>query len=186
MTRPDSPLRSFALALACLAMAASAGCEARTPADAPPAAGAPAQATTAATSPTGTYALPAPLVSELRVVALPGRPGEYRVEVHGGGDPRDGAGVAADCQAVAEGRLDGGRLDAALLPFESDAGGLDAIDLESSPRLAITFDGDTARLEGGFAHCPMRTAMTGAYRRTSSPRLFVDCAPLPAACWNRD
>jgi hypothetical protein len=128
----------------------------------------------------------APLVSELRVVALPGQPGHYRVEVQGGGDPGDGAGIAADCQAVAEGRFQGGRLDAPLRPFDSALGGLEQADLEDAPTLRLQVQGDTATLEGGFAHCPMGTAMAGTYHRTATPKLLVDCPPLPAACWNRD
>lgn len=136
--------------------------------------------------PVGVYALPAPLRSELRVVALPERAGMYRVEVHGGGDPSAGAGIAADCRVVAEGSLQGDRIDAALLPFESDAGGLEAADLQAAPRLQLQLQGDVAVLSGTFAHCPMGTVMVGPYRRTAQPRLLVDCAALPAACWNRD
>lgn len=170
------------LAVAALAQAGCGTQERQVPAAPAGASAAPADEAT----PDGVYAMPSPLVSELRVVALPDRPDEYRVEVHGGGDPRDGAGVAADCRAVAEGRLEGNRIDAALLPFESDAGGPDAADLQSAPRLVLTLQGDAARLEGDFGHCPMGTAMAGTYRRTRTPRLLTACAPLPAACWNRD
>ena len=127
-----------------------------------------------------------PLVSELRVVALPARPGEYRIEVHGGGDPGDGAGVGADCQAVAEGRLAGDRIEAALQPFESDLGGLDASDLVDAPHVELRLKGDAVQLQGPFAHCAMATVMAGTYRRTPAPSRFKDCPPLPAACWNRD
>lgn len=174
------------IALSCVLVLAA--CEARTQAVASgatakaPQAPAPAQAR----SPAGIYAMAPPLVSELRVVALPGRAGEYRIEVHGGGDPGDGAGVAADCQAVAEGRLDGDRIDAAPVPFESDIGGLDASDLHAGSRLVLTLQGDAVQLDGRFEHCPMGTAMAGTYRRTTTTRLFEACAPLPAACWNRD
>ena len=127
-----------------------------------------------------------PLRSELRVVALPGRSGEYRVEIHGVGDPALGAGTGADCLAVAEGPLVQGRIDAVLLPFASDTGGLDAIDLADAPRLQLGFGPDAATVQGEFAHCAMATAMAGRYRRTTTPRLLVDCAPLPRVCWNRD
>lgn len=167
------------LALACVFAVALAGCQARTQV---PDAG----ASPGAASPDGVYAMPAPLTSELRVVALPGRSGEYRIEVHGAGDPGDGAGAGADCRAVAEGPLVAGHIDAALLPFESAAGGLDESDLQAAPRLRLTLHDDTATLEGAFGHCPMATAMAGSYRKTTTARLLVDCAPLPAACWNRD
>lgn len=172
-----------ALALSASAAIALAGCHAGAQAGS-----ASTGSTTAeeATSPAGVYAMPPPLVSELRVVALPGRPGEFRVEVHGGGDPRDGAGVAADCQAVAEGRLEDGRIEAPLQPFRSELGGLEAADLQSGPRLVVAFQGDSARLDGEFGHCPMGTAMVGVYRRTQAPKLMVDCPALPANCWNRD
>ncbi|MDH5832795.1 hypothetical protein [Luteimonas kalidii] len=186
----------------CVLVLLLAACEARTQAVAPadsgraldpsesPQASAPAQtpspASAPAPSPEGVYAMAAPLVSELRVVALPGRPGEYRIEVHGGGDPRDGAGVGADCRAVAEGPLAGDRIDAALQPFDSDLGGLEAGDLVDGPRVELQLQGDTARLQGAFAHCAMATVMAGSYRRTATPSLFLDCPPLPAACWNRD
>ncbi|HST44703.1 MAG TPA: hypothetical protein VLK29_05700 [Luteimonas sp.] len=134
----------------------------------------------------GTYAMPAPLVSELRVTAVPGRPGVFRVEVDGGGDPADGAAVGADCQALAEGTLHGDRIEAALLPFESALGGLDPADLADAPRLVLTFRGDQADLEGRFAHCALATRMAGRYQRTPTPRRLVDCPPHPAACWMRD
>ncbi|WP_202845099.1 hypothetical protein [Luteimonas saliphila] len=169
---PTPPLASYA----------SSPASSSSPASPPP----PARADGRAISPEGVYAMAPPLGSELRVVALPGRAGEYRIEVHGGGDPVDGAGVAADCQAVAEGPLEGGRIDATLVPFESDIGGLDATDLQSAPRMVLTLQGDRAQLEGGFEHCPMGTAMAGTYRRTAATKLFEACAPLPAACWNRD
>lgn len=179
-----------------------AACEARTQAVAPAApVGAPdptgsaqtsapahtqAPASAPAPSPEGVYAMAPPLGSELRVVALPGRPGEYRIEIHGGGDPADGAAVGADCQAVAEGRLEGDRIEAALQPFESDLGGLDAGDLADAPRVELQLHDDTVELQGAFAHCAMATVMAGTYRRTAAPSVFEDCPPLPAACWNRD
>lgn len=166
------------LALACVLAAALAACQARTQV--------PATAADEAAAPEGVYAMPAPLTSELRVVALPGRGGQYRIEVHGAGDPGDGAGIGADCHVVAEGPLVADRIDATLLPFESAAGGLEEADLQAAPRLRLSLHGDTAVLEGAFEHCPMATAMAGSYRRTAAARLLVDCAPLPAACWNRD
>lgn len=169
--------RSAALALACVL--ALAGCQAHT--QDPPAGTSPGAAV-----PDGVYAMSQPPGSELRVVALPGRSGEYRIEVHGVGDPDAGAGAGADCRAVAEGPLVGGRIDARLLPFDSEAGGLDEADLQEAPRLLLTLDGDVATLEGAFAHCPMATAMAGSYRRTAAARLLTGCPPLPAACWNRD
>lgn len=166
-------------ALACLFALALAGCQARTQT---PIAATPAKAAEV----TGVYAMPPPLTSELRVVALPGRDGEYRIEVHGAGDPADGAAAGADCHALAEGPLVAGRIDAGLLPFESPSDALDAADLQAAPRLRLRIRDDVATLEGDFTHCPMRTVMAGTYRRTSAPKLLGDCAPLPAACWNRD
>ena len=166
-------------ALACLFALALAGCQARSQA---PIAAAQAEAARV----TGVYAMPPPLTSELRVVALPGRDGEYRIEVHGAGDPADGAAAGADCHAVAEGPLAAGQIDAGLVPFKSASDALDAADLQPAPRLRLRVRGDVATLEGDFAHCPMSTVMAGTYRRTSAPRLLDDCAPLPAACWNRD
>jgi hypothetical protein len=133
------------------------------------------------------YAMAPPAVSELRVLPLEGRADEYRVEVHGGGDPGDGAAVGADCYAVAEGRLKGDSIAARFVPFESVDLGLDAAELAARPRhLTLKFDGDEAELDGDFDYCPMRTGMAGRYRRTDGPRLMKDCPPLPLACWNRD
>lgn len=174
-THPATPGARGAATLLLLALTACADA----PAD--PATGGGREA-----DPSGHYAMAAPLASELRVVALPGREGEYRVELHGGGDPADGPGVAADCQALAEGRWQNGELVATLQAFDSPLGGLEASDLGQAPALHVRVQSDTAVVEGSFAHCPMGTAMAGTYHRTATPRLLADCAPLPAACWNRD
>lgn len=135
----------------------------------------------------GVYAMASPATSELRVVALPGRTGEYRIEVHGGGDPGDGAAAGADCYAVAEGKLQGDLLSARFVPFDSIDIGFDAAELAAKPRqLTLKLDGDAATLAGDFDYCPMRTAMAGQYRRSTAPKLMKDCPPLPQACWNRD
>ena len=176
-------LARLPLVWTCLAVTglALAGCQARSQVAADG-----AQPEAVAGDPTGSYAMQAPLNSELRVVPLPGRDGHYRIEIWGAGDPGDGAGVGADCQAVAEGPLRGGAIDAALVPFESDLGGLEPADLQDAPRLRLVLDGDSATLEGRFDHCPWATVMAGQYRRTRAPRALVDCAPLPDVCWNRD
>jgi hypothetical protein len=176
----EAPTRAIAPAASGGALDPPGSAQASAPAQAPSPEPAPVP------SPEGVYAMAPPLGSELRVVALPGRPGEYRIEVHGGGDPADGAAVGADCQAVAEGRLEGDRIEAALQPFESDLGGLDASDLADAPRVELQLHGDTVELQGAFAHCAMATVMAGTYRRTAAPSVFKDCPPLPAACWNRD
>lgn len=135
----------------------------------------------------GVYAMASPATSELRLVELPGRTGEYRIEVHGGGDPGDSAAVGADCYAVAEGRLQGELISARFVPFDSVDLGFDAAELAAKPRqLTLKLDGDAVALDGDFDYCPMRTAMAGQYRRTGAPRLMKDCPPLPQACWNRD
>src|SRR5688500_1693187 len=90
----------------------------------------------------GVYAIAPPATSELRVVALPGRADEYRIEVHGGGDPGDGAAAGADCYAVAEGRLQGDLLSARFVPFDSNDIGFDAAELAAKPRqLTLKLDG---------------------------------------------
>lgn len=135
----------------------------------------------------GVYAMGTPATAELRVVALPGRAGEYRVEVQAGGDPADGAAAGADCYAVAEGRLQGQTISARFVPFTSIDAGFDAAELAAKPRkLELTFDGDHAQLSGDFDHCALRTRMVGRYRLTAAPELMRDCPPLPRACWNRD
>jgi hypothetical protein len=135
----------------------------------------------------GVYAMDAPATAELRVVALPGRAGEYRVEVQAGGNPGDGAAAGADCYAVAEGRLQGQTLSARFVPFESIDAGFDAAELAAKPRkLELVFENDHAQLSGDFDHCALRTRMAGRYRLTATPELMRDCPPLPRACWNRD
>jgi hypothetical protein len=135
----------------------------------------------------GVYAMGTPATAELRVVALPGRPGEYRVEVQAGGDPDDGAATGADCYAVAEGRLQGQAISARFVPFESIDAGFDAAELAAKPRnLELTFEDDHVQLAGDFEHCALRTRMAGRYRLTAKPELMRDCPPLPRACWNRD
>lgn len=135
----------------------------------------------------GTYAMAPPATSELRVIALPGRADEYRIEVHGGGDPGDGAAAGADCYAVAEGRLRGNLISASFVPFDSNDIGFDAAELAAKPRrLSLELDGDAVTLDGDFDYCPMRTAMAGEYRRNDAPKLMKDCPALPQACWNRD
>ena len=185
---PFSPaLRALVLVAACGVGAAACAADGPRP-PVPQAAGRSSTAPppSPSSSVEGVYAMPAPLVSELRVSALPGRPGVFRVEVHGGGDPADGAAVGADCQALAEGALAGDRIDAPLLPFESPLGGLEADDLAAAPRLQLTVEGDQALLAGTFPHCAMATRMAGRYLRTRAPRLLGGCPPLPAACWMRD
>lgn len=135
----------------------------------------------------GVYAMPEPALAEVRVVALPERTGMYRVEVHGAGDAGAGAATGADCYAVAEGRLEGGRLRAGFVPFESADLGFDARELAERPRtLTLAFDGDEATLSGDFDYCPLRTVLSGRYRRTATPQLLSGCPPLPRACWNRE
>ncbi|WP_407353083.1 hypothetical protein [Luteimonas sp. R10] len=135
----------------------------------------------------GVYAMPDPALAELRVVALPGDVGAYRVEVHGAGDAADGAAIGADCYAVAEGTLENGRLRAGFVPFESLDLGFDARELAERPRtLELAFDGEAAVLSGDFDYCPLRTVLDGRYLRTGSPQLLTDCPPLPQACWNRE
>ncbi|MEZ0471386.1 hypothetical protein [Luteimonas salinilitoris] len=135
----------------------------------------------------GVYAMPDPALAELRVVALPERAGMYRVEVHGAGDPGDGAATGADCYAVAEGRLEGDRLRAGFVPFESVDLGFEARELAERPRaLELAFDGEEATLSGDFDYCPLRTVLDGRYLRPAAPQLLTDCPPLPRACWNRE
>ncbi|WP_149196406.1 hypothetical protein [Luteimonas suaedae] len=135
----------------------------------------------------GVYAVPAPALAELRVVALPDRAGAYRVEVHGAGGAGDGVATGADCYAVAEGTLEGDRLRARFVPFKSADLGFEARELAQHPRtLELAFDGWAATLSGDFDYCPLRTVLSGRYLRTDAPQLLTDCPPLPQACWNRE
>lgn len=130
----------------------------------------------------GVYARGHPNPSEIRIVARPG--GRFRVEIHGGGDERMGAGVGADCYAVAEGDLTGNRLSAAFVPFVSPNDEFTAQDLASRPRqLDVWFDGQAIEVTGHFDYCALNTSLAGRYRRTERSRSFVNCPSTDRPCW---
>ena len=111
----------------------------------------------------GTWTLEGPRTGTMTLA----RAGDHwDVVIVAGGDPVDGAGVAADCEAHARGTLRDGRIDAAVVPFESDIMSVSAADLEASPaRVSVEFDGDTARVRTDFAGCGIGAELGGIYRR---------------------
>lgn len=88
----------------------------------------------------------------------------WDIVIHAGGDPADGAGIAADCELHAHGPLQDGRIDAVLVPFEGETMRLDAADIEAMPaRLQVALEGDIARVQTDFAGCAAEPG--GRYRR---------------------
>ncbi|WP_233671416.1 hypothetical protein [Luteimonas cellulosilyticus] len=154
------------LTLAC----ALAACEGAPPADAAmPAALPVATADTAAVaanpSPEGRYALRAPRSGTL---TLDDADGVWRITLQGGTTPSDGAGVAADCDLQAEGPLEDGRIDAVVVPFETDRMAVTAAELATTPAtVTVTLDGDTAVVATDFTLCAMRADLNGSYDRRS-------------------
>lgn len=92
--------------------------------------------------------------------------GEWDVSVVAGGDPADGPGVAADCEVRARGPLREGRIEAPVVPFESDINSVSAADLEAEPaQVRVEFDGDVARVSSDYRGCGLGGGVHGTYRR---------------------
>ena len=103
---------------------------------------------------------------------------EIRSRLHitlsGGALSADTDSVAADCEAVAEGELIDGVLRATLIPFEGGGTSLDAKDIEKmDSRIIISFKGDIATVKGVFAHCGLRNALYGQYKKKQAQRIGV-------------
>lgn len=99
-------------------------------------------------------------------LSLVERSGEWDVAVVAGGDPADGPGVAADCEVRARGLLREGRIDAPMVPFESDTNRVSAADLQAEPaHVRIEFDGDVARVSSDYRGCGLGGGVNGTYRR---------------------
>ncbi|MFC4728141.1 hypothetical protein [Coralloluteibacterium thermophilus] len=121
----------------------------------------------AAASASGDYALTGGRTGRLSLRPTDGA--HWRIELRGGSDPRDGAAAAADCEIVAEGRLDGGRIHAQVEPFEGELLSVDAEDLAQRPaRIDIALDGDRARVDTDFPFCAPGAVLSGDYLRTAS------------------
>lgn len=89
-----------------------------------------------------------------------------RIELKGGGNPKDLASMAGDCEAVAEGQLSGGVIRAKLVPFEGEVTSLDAKDIEQiDPVVLVSFEKGIATVQGSFAHCGLRNALNGRYKK---------------------
>lgn len=154
---------------ACLALALAA-CQAApdTPAvgDARAAGPAPRDFAPDAPSPAGRYTATGPAPTTLDLTTAPD--GEWHIALRGGAVP-NGAATAADCELQARGPLSGGRIDAAVVPFEGELISVTEADLADAPaRVAVVLDGDTATVETDYAGCGMGAGFDGAYRRTGS------------------
>jgi hypothetical protein len=124
----------------------------------------------------GIYARSDPSPSAVRVATRPD--GRFRVEIHGSGDQRMGAGAGADCYAVAEGVLTDDRLGAAFVPFTATGFDFSAADTARHPRrLEVRFDGQDIEVSGDFDYCALNTYLAGRYRRMERSQRFENCPP---------
>ncbi len=90
----------------------------------------------------------------------------WEIRLHAGGDPEDGAGIAADCEVHARGRLRNGRIDAAVVPFEGQTISVSAADLDASPAsIVVALDGDVAQVESDFDGCSLGVTLGGRFQR---------------------
>lgn len=92
--------------------------------------------------------------------------GDWTVRLQGGGAPADGAGIAADCEVHARGALEGDRIEANVVPFDSALMSVTTADLERQPAtVTITLDDEAAVVETDFALCAMHADLNGRYLR---------------------
>ena len=88
------------------------------------------------------------------------------IELKGGGNSRDLASMAGDCEAVAEGQLVGNVIRAKLVPFDGEVSSLDAKDIEQiDPAVLLKFGKNIVTVQGSFAHCGLRNALNGNYKK---------------------
>lgn len=116
----------------------------------------------------GTY-VAAGRVKSSMVVGIRGD--TVRIFLEGGSNPMDGPSVAGDCEAAAEGKLDGNVIRANLVPFEGDLYSLSASDIARlNSAVLVTFVGNRAVVEGTFSHCGLRSGLAGTYYRVRTKR----------------
>lgn len=139
------------------------------PDPAPPPAAAPVSAAAAPeASPAGEYAMTGARVGTL--VLRDAGNGDWTLRLQGGGAPADGGGIAGDCEVHARGTLEGDRIDAQVVPFESPLMSVTAADLERQPAaVTVTFDATAAVVDTDFALCAMHADLNGRYLRQAAP-----------------
>jgi len=177
MRTPGPPPRSGLmpprlLSLLVLALA-SAGCERPAAAvDSPPsdaaAGSAPNHALEAAPaiSPAGAYALQGERRATLTLA--PAGSG-WRVSLKGGSGATDGAAAAADCEIEAEGPLNGGTIDAKVVPFEGTNLSVSAQDLAVRPAgVKVDIAPQGAIVSTDFQGCGVGADLSGRYVRAAA------------------
>ena len=164
---PPRPLALFALALAL------AGCErpAAAVASPPPeaaAGSAPRQAASPTASPAGAYAMQGDRRATLNLA--PAGAG-WRVSLKGGSSGADGASAAADCEIEAEGPLNGGTIEARVVPFEGTNLSVSAQDLASRPAgVKVDVGPRGAIVSTDFQGCGVGADLSGRYVRAGTTR----------------
>lgn len=150
-----APPTLIALALAV------AGCERPAAADPP----LPMAAAGTAQEPAGKYVMS----GERRGLLTLTPKGEvWRVSLSGGA-LSDGAATAADCELEAEGVLEGGRIEAQVVPFEGTNISLTAAELAARPAKAeVILNAETASVSTDFRGCGVGADLSGRYVRQAA------------------
>lgn len=113
--------------------------------------------------PPGRYLAGPEVVAQLTLTQLPD--GRYRIRLEGGGLPSDGAAIAADCEAVAEGRRTGTVIEARLVPFEGETVSLTQKQIDHlDAAVSLTWTASSIEVRGRFGHCGARSRLSGSYR----------------------
>ena len=132
-----------------------------------PATGRAAPVTAPAASPAGEYAMSGPRVGTLEL-RDPGN-GEWTVRLQGGGAPIEGAAMVADCELHARGALEGDRIEANVVPFDSTLMSVTTADLQRRPSaVTVTLEGGAAIVDTDFALCAMQADLNGRYVRRAA------------------
>jgi hypothetical protein len=99
---------------------------------------------------------------------ITGNRDHYHIEASGGGDPEDGAAMAADCGIAAEGKQAAAMIKARLVPFANADIEVTEEHLVSQNRdVKLSFDkAGRVALEADYgSFCPMRTDLSGPYQK---------------------
>lgn len=132
----------------------------------------PAPAAVAAT-PAGEWRKQGPIQATMTIAPA----GEmWRISLLGGSNVDVvGPGGAADCELVAEGPLKDGRIDARVVAFEGEIGGMTQAEAAADPA-AVTLDlrGDRAQVTTDYQGCGLGADLTGPYSRTEGQMASID------------
>ncbi|QHI97342.1 hypothetical protein GT347_04710 [Xylophilus rhododendri] len=92
--------------------------------------------------------------------------GELRINFIGGSSTKAGANTSADCEAVADGKIDKGIVRAKLIPFEGTKSSLSQLDIDKmNNHIEIKIHRKNAVVTGSFEYCGLGNSLSGNYRK---------------------